>query len=408
MVSAAVRYKESPVDVASWNFSSACGRLALDADLKTLLAMPYRELSLQLPIRMDDGTLRVFRASRVLHSNARGPALGDLRLKPRADANLAFALANATTWTSAVMNIPFGGACGVIDCDPESLSTYEHEKLLRRFASRSHVVLGPFQDVAIASSEAEAALLLDEYSSLHGFTPACVVGKDIQHGGVADSSKARPRAAALALYESAIRLDRKIQDLTIAILATPDSAADYLAEFASMGCTVVALGDGVLALHNRQGINPSAISESLNQIPHANDAGDSVLSAECDVLVLASAECTVHAMNAARVSASIVLEAAPLSVTPSADVILRQQRTMVVPDLVGASGAIIAAHVEWSANLEKKQLRKRDVEAALEKSIPVAIDAVFERTQRDHSSLRSAAYCIAVERVARTERLRGI
>jgi glutamate dehydrogenase (NAD(P)+) len=113
-------------------------------------------------------------------------------------------------------------------------------------------------------------------------------------------------------------------------------------------------------------------------------------------------------MNAARVSASIVLEAAPLSVTPSADVILRQQRAMVVPDLVGASGAIIAAHVEWSANLEKKQLHKRDVEAALEKSIPVAIDAVFERTQRDQSSLRSAAYCIAVERVARTERLRGI
>ncbi len=408
MVSTAVRYKESPVDVASWNFSSACGRLSLDADLKTLLAMPYRELSLQLPVRMDDGTLRVFRASRVLHSNARGPAAGEIHLRPRADANLAFALANSATWTSAVMNVPFGGACGVIDCDPQSLTPREYEKLFRRFASRSHVVLGPFQDVAIASSESEAALLLDEYSSLHGFTPACVAGKGPQQGGAANFSKTRPRAAALALRESAIYLDRNLQDLTIAILATPENAADYLAEFASIGCTVVALSDTRRAVHDDRGLEPLTIGKILEEAPAVTDAIESVLSTDCDVLVLASSECALHATNAARVRAAIVLEAAPLSVTPSADVVLRQQQALVIPDLVAASGALIAAHVEWSANLEKKQLHARDIHLALEKSIPAAVKAIFERTQKDQSSLRSAAYCIAVERVARTERLRGI
>ena len=409
MVTAAVRYKESPVDVASWNFSSACGRLALDADLKTLLAMPHRELALQIPIRMDDGTLRVFRSSRVLHNNSRGPAAGALHLRSGADVNLAFALATFATWTAALLNVPFGGACGVIDCDPASLTPREYEKLIRRFASRSHVVLGPFQDVAIASSEAEAALLLDEYSSLHGFTPACVAGKSSKQGGVDSFSKTRPRAAALALRETALRYGRAPQELRVAILATPDSSEDFMSEFTSIGCKVVALSDGRIFATDENGIT-SILDRENGELSDsgAGNGTDSIIGAKCDALVVAGSECSIHATNANSVGAGIIVEATPLSVTPSADVTLRQQRSMVVPDLLAASGPTVAAHVEWSANLEKKSLSTRDIESALEEAIPAAVERLFERSERDHSSLRSAAYCIAVERVARTERLRGI
>lgn len=411
MVTAAVRYKESPADTASWNFSSACGRLSLDADLKTLLAMPYRELSLQLPLRMDDGRLRVFRAARMLHSNARGPAAGTIRMKPGANVDLAFALANIATWTAAVVNVPFGGASGVIDCDPVNLSEREYESLLRRYASRSNVVLGPYQDVTLASSEEDAALLLDEYSSTRGLTPACVAGKGPQHGGVASPSKAQPRAAALALREIARYWDRDLQDLHVAIYATPETYADYLAEFVSIGCTVTALSDGRRTAVDGSGLTSHGIAQAKqlhSELSSVPNSGDSVLSAACDVLVLASSECALNATNAARVRASIVLEATPLGITPSADVTLKQQHALVVPDLVGASGTVIAAHVEWSANLEQKQLHTRDIEAALEKAIPNALEKVIERSKKDLGTLRSAAYCMAVERVAKTERLRGI
>ncbi len=411
MVTAAVRYKESPLDVVSWNFSAACGRVSLDPDLRTLLAMPYRELGLQLPIRMDDGTLRVFRAARHLHSNCRGPAAGILRMTPGADANLAAALATSATWTATVANVPFGGASGVIDCDPAALSPREYELLLRRFVSRSNVVLGPYQDVVIAQSESQAAILVDEFASLRGNMPALVTGKSAGQGGAEHLAKAHPRAAAMVLRYSATLLERDVQDLRVAIYATTATAADYLAEFESIGTTVVALSDGRSTAHDDRGLNPLAIAESVRQngtVSAFPGTAESVLAADCDVLVLAASECALNAINGGRVRAQIVLEAAPLSITPSGDVLLRQQRATVIPDLLGASGTVIAAHAEWSANLEQKQLHARDVEAEFERRLPQATEAVFERSKKDHSSLRSAAYCIAVERVGRTERLRGI
>jgi glutamate dehydrogenase (NAD(P)+) len=403
MVTAAVRYRESPLDTASWNFSSACGRLALEPDLKALLAMPYRELSMQLPVRMDDGTLRVFRASRVLHSNTRGPAAGSIRIAPGANSDLAFALANIATWTATLMNVPFGGASGAIDCERRALTDSEYESLIRRFASRSHIALGPFQDVAISTTEVEAALLLDEYSSLHGLTPACVTGKSPDRGGVANGPKAQSQAAAIALREVAARFGRELKDLRVAVYSTPETISDYLAEFALSGCQVVAISDGRNTASDSEGLTPAA---TITTSDETSKSADSVLFADCDVLVLASSECILNAANAARVRARIIVEATPLGITPSADVTLRQQRSVVIPDVIAASGATIAAYVEWSANLEHKQ--PRDLDAALAKAIPKAVETVFDRLNQDHSSLRSAAYCVAIERVARTERLRGI
>jgi glutamate dehydrogenase (NAD(P)+) len=407
MVSAAARYKESPVDVASWNFAAACGRISLDADLKTLLAMPYRELSLQLPLRLDDGTLRVYRASRVLHSNVRGPAAGTITMRPGATPDLALALANFATWTSALMGVPFGGASAVIDCDPATLSPEEYGKLLRRFASRSHLVLGPFQDVVIASSADEAAALLDEYSSLHGFTPASVTGKNAEQGGVAGFDKASPRAATLSLREAATRSGRGVEGLCVAIVANPKTLADYAAELTAIGCIVVAASDGSQTVCDEHALSPTDLFAASDSAVITNGS-EAALFADCDVLVLAGAECSLHAANASRVRAKTIIEAAPLNVTVAADVALRQQRATVIPDLIAASGATIAAHAEWAANLEDRQLHSQDVDAALEKAVCQTMDSVIDRVKKDNVTPRSAAYCIAVERVARTERLRGI
>lgn len=407
MVSTAVRYKESPVDVSSWNFAAACGRISLDADLKTLLAMPYRELSLQLPLRLDDGTLRVFRANRVLHSNARGPAAGTVTVRPGATPDLALALANFATWTSALMGVPFGGASAVIDCDAATLSSDEYGRLLSRFASRSHLVLGPFQDIVIASSTNEAAVLLDEYSSLHGFTPASVTGKSAEQGGTAEFGKASPRAAAISLREAVMRSERGVEGLRVAIVATPNTLADYVAEFSVIGCIVVAVSDGGQTVYDERGLSPThLIAEGDYAV--ITKGSEAALFADCDVLVLAGDECSLHGANASRVRAKTIIEASPVCVTPSADVALRQQRAAVIPDLIAASGATIAAHAEWAANLEQRPLHAEDLNSALEQSIRQAMDSVFERARKDHATTRTAAYCIAIERVARTERLRGI
>jgi glutamate dehydrogenase/leucine dehydrogenase len=263
----------------------------------------------------------------------------------------------------------------------------------------------------MASSESEAAILLDEFSSLRDYAPACVTGKAAPQGGAAHVAKAHPRAAALVLREVASRFEREVSDLRVAIYATTSTAADYLAEFASIGCPIVALSDGRSTAHDERGLNPLAIVESVRHngtVSAFPGTAESAIAADCDVLVLASTECSLNAMNAGRVRASVVLEAAPLSVTPSADVLLRQQRATVIPDLLASSGSIIAAHAEWTANIEQKQLHARDIETEFERRLPQAAEAVVERSKKDHSSLRSAAYCIAVERVARTERLRGI
>lgn len=412
MVTAAVRYKESPLDVATWNFSAACGRISIDADLKSLLAMPYRELRLHLPVRLDDGTLRVFRAARHVHNNSRGPAAGCVRVIPGGDASLAEALARFNTWSAAIVQVPFGGACAVIDGDPSQLSAGENERLLRRLASRAYVVLGPYHDVLMAESEGDAGILLDEYSSyFREIAPASVTGKPADRGGIAHRVKAHPRAAAMVLRTAAQRLEKDLQNLRVAVYATSATAADYLAEFTSIGTTVIALSDGRSTAHDDRGLNPLAIAESVRQngtVSAFPGTADSALAAECDVLVLASGECALHSANAGRVRASMVLEAAPLSITPSADAVLRQQRATVIPDLLASSGSLVAAHVEWAANLEQVQPHARNIELEFERLLPEATATVFERASRDHSSLRSAAYCTAIERVARTEKLRGV
>ena len=175
----------SPIHIVDHNFQVAAERLGLAEERRKLLKMPFREVKVEVPIRTDDGDLRVFNGYRVQHSGARGPAKGGIRFHPQVDLNEVRSLAEAMTWKTALANIPFGGAKGGVDCDPTELSTTELERVARKFISRIHHVLGPYRDVPAPDVNTNAqvmAWMMDEYSSHHGYTPACVTGKPVELG----------------------------------------------------------------------------------------------------------------------------------------------------------------------------------------------------------------------------------
>ena len=177
---------ENPRDITAYNFRQAAERLGLDAEMRTLLLTPFREVRVEVPVRLDDGSLKVFEGYRIQHSGVRGPAKGGIRYHPAVTLDEVRALAEAMTWKTALVNIPFGGAKGGVVCDPHTMSQRELERLTRRFTSRIQVVLGPFRDIPAPDMNTNAQVMtwiFDEYSAHHGYTPACVTGKPVELGG---------------------------------------------------------------------------------------------------------------------------------------------------------------------------------------------------------------------------------
>ncbi len=395
MVTAAVwtgvEYRESPPDVARINFETSAGRVLADPELRLLLSACSRDLRFELPVRLDNGELRLFQAFRTHHNVGRGPHLGGLRFSPAISSGLLFALAQTLTWKAALVGVHFGGSMGGVLCNPAELSIAEMERITRTYVARLLPLLGPFQDVLQpepASSSQIANWIHSEYAArLNPIAAAgrdagepavlaCVVGKPETGGGIANREQAVACGILALLRRIAEEKGKAPGELSVALHSCTDASRDLALAVRRMGC---------------KWIEPDAAQ---------------TLQSACDVLILADDEFAVYAGDAAKIVAPVIIEAADLSITPLADMVLAQKGTLVIPSLVANAGVVIAAHLEWDANLRQVSIDTEAVGSEIEARVLKAYDEVRQRSTDRRQTLRAAAYDIAIERVATVERLR--
>ena len=408
---------ESAIEITQRNFQLAAERLHLDADMQTLLATPFREVRVEVPVRMDNGRMQVFSGYRVQHNGARGPVKGGLRFHPAVDMDEVRALAAAMTWKTALMNVPFGGAKGGINCDPKKMSTGELERLTRCFVSRIHMFIGPYSDVPAPDVNTDGQVMtwiFDEFSKAHGHSPACVTGKPLDVGGSLGREQATGRGVSLMLREAARDLDMPLNGLRVAIQGFGNVGRFAALLLAEMGCKIVAVSNSKGGIYNRSGLSlPDLLAhlkatKGLNGFPGATSvSNEDLLECDCDALAPCALECVLHGGNAARVKAKLIVEGANLPTTPSADAILERRGVTVVPDILANAGGVTCSYFEWAQNLQQVTWTEEQVNNELERIMVRAYRETVGFAKRERTSLRVAAYCIAVERVARVEKLRG-
>ena len=418
METTAPQPSEDPREIVEYNFQRAADRLGLDNQMRTLLTLPFREVRVEVPVRMDDGSLRVFVGYRVHHSGVRGPAKGGIRYHPSTDLNEVLALAAAMTWKTALVNIPFGGAKGGITVDPSKMSSEELQRLTRGYIRRLHHFLGPYRDVPAPDMNTNAqvmAWIFDEYSQHHGYTPACVTGKPLELGGSLGREAATGRGV-FYLTEAFLKdLGMPLQGARVAVQGfgnVGSFAGRFLAE---AGAKVIAVSDVTSGIFNAQGLDLTALQDysrakrTVAGFPGGQEiSNDDLLSLDCDILVPAALQCALTKKNADRVRARVIAEGANLPTTPEADEILRRRGIHVLPDILTNAGGVTVSYFEWAQNLQQIFWDEDRVNSEMRKILVRAYQQVAEMAAKEKISFRSAAYTIAVDRVARAERLRGI
>ena len=408
---------EDPREVVEYNFTQAAERLGLDHEMRTLLTMPFREVRVEVPVRMDNGSLRAFVGYRVQHSGVRGPAKGGIRYHASTDINEVRALASAMTWKTALVNIPFGGAKGGIAVDPTELSSGELQRLTRGYIRRIHLLLGPYRDVPAPDVNTNAQVMtwiFDEYSAQHGYTPACVTGKPVELGG----SLGRESATGRGLFYLTEAL---LKDLGIPLAGARvavqgfGNVGSYAARFlVEAGARLIAVSDFAGGTLNERGL------DLMELLKHARKnravrgfaggreiSNEDLLGLDCDVLVPAALQCVITKNNASRIRAKVVAEGANLPTTPEADQILERRGIHVLPDILGNAGGVTVSYFEWAQNLQQVFWDEDRVNADMQKILTRAYRQVADRAAQEKISFRAAAYTIAVDRVARAEKLRG-
>jgi len=409
---------QNPREIVDRNFELAANRLGLEKEMRLLLKVPFREVRVEVPVKMDDGSLRVFIGYRIQHSGVRGPAKGGLRYHPAVELDEMRALAEAMTWKTALVNIPFGGAKGGIACDPLTMSSAEVERVTRKFIARIHLLLGPYRDIPAPDVNTNAqvmAWIFDEYSSRHGYSPACVTGKPVDLGGSLGREQATGRGVMIVLGELLKDLGRSFQGLRVAIQGFGNVGANAALLLAEQGCKIIAVSDVKGGLFHPDGLNVPELVAYVRKnrfvpgFPGADPlSNEALLELECDVLIPAALECALTEKNAPRVKARIIVEAANLPTTPAADEILHQKGVVIVPDILANAGGVTVSYFEWAQNLQQTFWEEERVNGELYKTMARAYRQVADLAQKSKIPLKTAAYQIALERTARAEQLRGI
>jgi len=411
---AAVGVHESASSCVRRYFELAADRLGLHPEMRRLLSFPFRELTVELPIRREDGRLQLFRGFRVQHNGVRGPVLGPIHIQSGIGLESLRDSAESMTWRCAVANVPFGGAAGGIACDPSQLTREELQHLVCRYTSRIHHVLGIYHDVCTPGANADETIMAwisKEYSTLQQGTLPAVSGKPDHAGGLPQREKLLGGAIAALVRHSVQDLDLPLEGLRISIQSHDASAFHTACGLAEMGCIIVALGDVRSGLYCSTGLDMQALSHHLGTAKTFDGFEGAakvvgVHAFECDVLVLGAPEGFLTAAGAGQIRTKMLIESSELVITPAAERDLSGRDIVVVPDLIAAAAPVIAAHVEWSNDVQHGKADELRIRSEIESSLIRTYDEMRERSRRDKLSLRMASYCYAIDRVARAERLR--
>jgi glutamate dehydrogenase (NAD(P)+) len=400
-------------------FDAAAEMLNLPDRLRGILRMPQRELSVSFPFKRDDGSLSIVQGFRVQHNLSRGPTKGGIRYHPAVTLDMVRGLSMLMTWKCALAGLPYGGAKGAVVIDPRGLSAGELERMTRRYASEISLVIGAEKDIPapdIGTNPQIMAWIMDTVSMHQGHTiPAIVTGKPQHIGGSAGRRESTGRGLTYVLQEAAGQIGLDLSTARIAIQGFGNVGETIARELAAAGCTLVALSDRGGGIHNPRGLDLAAVLTAKRQhgTVAAAAGGDRINTAElieidCDVLIPAAVEDAITAVNAPRVRARLVLEAANAPTSREADRILYEQGTVVVPDILAGAGGVIVSYFEWVQGLQEFFWTEREVNQQLRRVITQAFQQTVHTAQQRQSDLRTAAHCIAVQRVAEAVATRGI
>jgi glutamate dehydrogenase (NAD(P)+) len=391
--------------------------LNLEDDMRAVLIEPWREIQVALPVLMDDGNVRVFRGYRSQHNAARGPYKGGIRYHLNADLNHVRALGMLMTWKTALADVPFGGAKGGVSVDPRELSTHELNRLTRRYTMSMHHVLGVNRDIPapdLGTSAQTMAWIMDAYGSIHGHTPGIVTGKPIELGGSLGRAEAPGRGAAIVGTRAIVDNGSTPEQSTVVVQgygAVGSSAAKTISED---GAKVIAVSDVDGAIINSRGLDIDALDRIVIEGGVVSDFADAdqlnndeLLELKCDVLIPAAIEDVITTQNASKVQADIIVEGANRPVTSGADEILVDSNKQVVPDILANAGGVIASYFEWAQNIQVFNWELERVNRELDQLINRAYDVTRARAEQTGSTMREAAFDVAVSRVAETIKIRS-
>jgi glutamate dehydrogenase (NAD(P)+) len=401
-------------------FSKAADLLELDQERRIELTTPYRELMVRLPLLTEDGKVRVFRGYRVQHDNSRGPMKGGIRYHPDADLDEVRALAALMTFKTAVVNLPYGGAKGGIQCDPRELSRLDLERLTRRFAQRMEGFIGVREDIPgpdMGTNYQIMAWVMDEYSKFHGYSPGVVTGKPLSLGGSKGRISATGRGLFFAVERIAPDIGLELEGARVAVQGF-GNVGYWAARFlANAGCRVVAVSDIEGTIYCPDGLDVEAlrqVAEDKGSVVHLEGSGcevlhrDELTGVDCDILVPAALGGTIHAGNAGDIKARLIAEGANHPTTPEADLILAERGITVLPDIYANAGGVTVSYFEWVQNLQQVSWEEQRVDEALRKVMLNAYDDLNAAAEEFDTDLRTAAFIVAVRRVAEAARLRGL
>ena len=409
--------EQSTFDAVNQFFDDAADRLKLADSLREMLRRPWRELQVQIPVRMDDGKIHVFTGYRVQHNAARGPYKGGVRYHPDADIEEVRALASLMTWKTALVDLPFGGAKGGVQVDPRQLSNNELNRLTRRYTQSIDHLIAPNRDIPapdLGTNAQTMAWIMDAYGQLHGHSPAIVTGKPVEMGGSLGREAATGRGAAYILQEASRDFRLDIQEARIVVQGFGNAGSWAARLMHDMGCKIIGVSDVDGGVYNPGGLDVDRLFDY--QIESGGIAGfsggeeisnDDLLELDCDVLVPAAIDNVITENNAGNIKAKLIFEVANHPITPGADRILNEAGVTILPDILVNAGGVIVSYFEWTQNIQEFHWEEERVNQELKKKILVAYHAVQSRAAKEGITHRQASFEIGIQRVARVVELRG-
>ena len=418
-VSISLENEKNPWLAAAARFEEAARRLKLDDGMRKVLGTPARELTVHIPVQLDDGRLEVFTGYRVQHSIARGPAKGGIRFAPDVTLDEVRALASWMTWKCAVVNIPFGGGKGGVICDPRILSDAELEKLTRRYTAEIIDFIGPERDVPapdVNTNEKTMAWIMDTYS-MHArqTVTAVVTGKPMPLGGSRGRPEATGRGCMMVTLRALPRFGLTPETTRVVIQGFGNVGGMAAKLMTAKGFKIVAIVEYDGAVYNANGLDIAALERHRKETGSITgfSGGEDMdrveaMFLDCDVLIPAATENVITSANADRLRCRILCEGANGPTTPLADEILAEHKVFVIPDILANAGGVTVSYFEWVQDRQGFFWNEQFVNEQLQQIMDDSFDAVVEYAQTHKTNNRIAAYMLALDRVANAIKLRGI
>jgi len=399
--------------------NDVCNRMNIAEACRSRLMECERELTIHFPVRMDDGTVRVFTGFRILHNDSRGPGKGGIRYHPDVTLDEVKALAALMTLKTAVAGIPYGGAKGAVICDPKVLSQNELERLTRRYAAEITLFIGPETDIPapdVGTNPQIMAWIMDTYSMGRGYSvPAVTTGKPLEVGGSRGRFEATGRGCMITALLAAKHLGINAEEATVAVQGFGNVGAVAASLLAGEGCRIIAVSDTQGGVYSPKGLDPGLLftqKKETGSVVGFKDA-ETITNAEllglpCDILVPAALEQQLVKANSGSVKAKLIIEGANNPTTPEADRILGNNGIFIVPDILANTGGVIVSYLEWVQGLQFLFWEEEEVNDYLERILTKAFAEVLQTSQQEKADMRTAAHMIALRRLATAMAFRGI